>query len=221
VIRVNLLPQKKKPERGGGKIKIDTGGGGGGGQKWLLIPLVLIVVEIVGLVLFHLDRKGQVDAQLSKNKALQGQINDAQQKVRDHDTVKNKLKELTAREDAITQLQSARTGPTSAVLELAQLLTPGKAPTFDPDRMKKLQKENPLIAFNPNWDSRRLWITNYTEQDRTVKLEGYAKDSQDVSELANRLKTSSYFYDINLLPGKMDETSEGLVNFGVAMKVRY
>jgi len=220
VIRVNLLPQKKKPERGGPKIKLDSGGGGGG-QKWLLIPLVLAVLEVVGLVVFHLDKQSQVDKQLASNQTLQGKITDAQTKVSQHDAVKKDLAELRAREDAITQLQAGRTGPTAAVLELAQLLTPGKGPTVDPDRLKKLQKENPLQVFNVNWDSRRLWLMNYKEQNRTVKIEGYAKDSQDVSELANRLKTSSYFYDILLLPGKKDDTAEGLVSFGVAMKVRY
>jgi len=219
VIRVNLLPQKKKAERGGPKIK--AGDSGGGGQKWLLIPLILVVAEIVALVLFHLDKQGEVQKQLANNQTLQGKITDAQTKVSQHDAVKKDLAALSAREDAITQLQAGRTGPTSALLELAQMLTPGKGPTVDPDRLKKLQKDNPLQVFNANWDSRRLWLVTYKEQNRTVKIEGYAKDSQDVSELANRLKTSSYFYDIILLPGKKDDTAEGLVSFGVAMKVRY
>ena len=216
MIRVNLLPQKKKQERG--KVKIEAAPSG---QRWLLIPLLLVVAEIIALVFFHIEKKGDIDKLQASNNTMNGKIQQIQQLVTQHDAVKKQLAELRAREDAITQLQAGRTGPTAAVLELAQILTAGKGPTVDPDRMKKLEKDHPLEQVNLNWDSKRLWISHYSEQDRTVKIEGYAKDSQDVSEFATRLKASSYFYNIVLLPGKKDEAGDGLVSFGVELKVRY
>lgn len=218
MIRVNLLPQKKKPERGKGASTLTPSASG---QKWLLIPLVLVVAEVVGLLLFHFDRSSAIDDQNRKNTELQGRISEIQQIVTQHDAVKKDLAELNAREDAITQLQAGRTGPTSVLLELAQILTPAKGPTVDPDILKDLQKKNPLQVFNVNWDTHRLWLTKYVEQARVVKIEGFAKDSADVSELSNRLKTSTYFYGFRLLPGKKEEQQEGLVSFGVELKVRY
>lgn len=218
MIRVNLLPQKKKPERGKGASALTPSTSG---QKWLLVPLFLVVAEVVGLLLFHFDKSSSIDAQKKKNTELSGRISEIQQIVTQHDAVKKDLKELGAREDAITQLQAGRTGPTAVLLELAQILTLQKGPTVDPDVLKDLQKKNPLQVFNVNWDTHRLWLTKYTELARTVKIEGFAKDSADVSELSNRLKTSTYFYGFRLLPGKKEDAKEGLVSFGVELKVRY
>jgi type IV pilus assembly protein PilN len=131
---------------------------------------------------------------------------------------------LRAREDAIAQLQAGRSGPTAVLLEVAQLLTPGKAPTADPDKLAQLRKENPLAVYNPNWDSRRLWLTTYDERDRTVRIEGLARDATDVSELAQRLKLSVYFYDVTMLPGKKEAetpTKLELVTYALQLKVRY
>lgn len=222
MIRVNLLPQKKKPERARAAIATS---GGGGGSKWLLVVLGLVVLEAIGLIIFHNTRLNELAAQRAKNQQIQSQIANIQQIVTQHDQVKKDLTELRAREDAITQLQGGRTGPTAVMLELAQILSPGRGPTTDPDEETRRKKENPLEVFNVNWDAHRLWLTKYTEESRTVRIEGKARDSQDVSEFANRLKMSAYFYDVKLLPGKKDTSKKdddaGLVDFGVEMKVRY
>src|SRR6185436_3645977 len=86
--------------------------------------------------------------------------------------------------------------------------TPGKGPTADPDRLQQLRKENPLSVYNPGWDSRRLWLTKYDESGRVVTIEGLARDGGDVYELAQRLKLSSYFYDVKLLEGKKEQESK-------------
>jgi type IV pilus assembly protein PilN len=74
------------------------------------------------------------------------------------------------------------------------------------------------------WDSRRLWLTSYLESDRTVRVEGMARDGNDVAELAQRLKLSSYFFDVTLLPGKKETEKDArleVVNFALQLKVRY
>ena len=110
------------------------------------------------------------------------------------------------------------------LLELAQLLTQGKGPTTDPDRLATLRRENPNLVYFPGWDSRRLWLTSYLESDRVVRFEGLARDGNDVAELAQRLKLSSYFYDVTLLPGKKEPEKNAkleVVNFALQLKVRY
>ncbi len=210
MIRINLLPQKRGIRTTGPQPS----------QRWLLFVLGAVVLEIVALFFFHQAKASELESQQQKNTALQSSIADIQKLVQNHDAVKKELATLRAREDAIANLQSARSGPTAVLLELAQLLTPGKGPTVDADRLAQLRKDNPLAVYNPGWDSRRLWLTNYSEEDRTVRVEGLARDATDVSELANRLRLSSYFYDVQVLPGKKSEdakTKMELVSFSLEL----
>jgi type IV pilus assembly protein PilN len=214
VIRVNLLPQKRDARASSQQPS----------QKWLLVVLGVIVLEIIGLFLFHQHKVEELHSQKQKNERLQSQINDIKKFVANHEEIKKELVVLRAREDAIAKLQNARSGPTAVLLELAQLLTPGKGPTADPDRLNQLRKENPLSVYNPGWDSRRLWLTKYDESGRVVTIEGLARDGGDVYELAQRLKLSSYFYDVKLLEGKKEQeakTKVELVKFALELKVRY
>ncbi|MFO0550277.1 MAG: PilN domain-containing protein [Polyangiaceae bacterium] len=218
MIRVNLLPQKKKPDRA---VAVESSGG----QKWILVVLGLVLLEIIGLIVFHQQKAAELEAQNKKNNEVQAGIGSIQATVNQHQKVKADLEVLRAREQAIQKLEQARSGPTAALLELSRLLSPGKLPTIDPDRYLALQKQNPLMTINNAWDSRRVWITSFKEKSRVVQLEGYARDSTDVSELAYRLKASSYFWDVKLLPGKKDEKQTddgvGMVSFGMQLKVRY
>ncbi len=219
MIRVNLLPQQKRKER----LPSGESAGGGGGQKWLLLVAGLLILEVAALGIFHSSKVNQLDAQKARNTELNGKIAGIKQLVANHEEVKKALAELRAREEAIAKLETARTGPTAVLLELAQLLTPGKGPTADPDRLAQLRKDNPLQVYSPGWDARRLWLTTYREKLRVVEVQGFARDSTDISELAYRLKISSYFYDVKLLPGKRDSKGGdlALTSFAMSMKVRY
>lgn len=217
MIRVNLLPQQKRKERLAAEPS-----SGSGGFKWLLVVLGVLLLEIVGLAVFHQSKVKDLDAQKARNTELSGKIAGIKKLVANHEQVKKALAELRAREEAIAKLETARTGPTAVLLELAQLLTPGKAPTADPDRLAQLKKDNPLQVYSPGWDARRVWLSSYREKLRTVEIVGTARDSTDISELAYRLKISSYFYDVKLLPGKKDAKNDlALTSFAISMKVRY
>jgi type IV pilus assembly protein PilN len=214
VIRVNLLPQKRAAR----------GGAPQASQRWLLFVLGIVVLEIVGLFIFHQTKVDERDKQLAKNQQLQVQIDDIKKLVANHEEIKKALAVLRQREDAISKLQLGRAGPTSVLAELAQLLTPGRGPTADADWLNQQRKDNPLNVYNPGWDSRRLWLTSYLEDARTVRIEGLARDASDVSELAQRLRLSVYFYDIQILPGKKQteaKTKLELVGFALQLKVRY
>jgi type IV pilus assembly protein PilN len=57
-----------------------------------------------------------------------------------------------------------------------------------------------------------------------VRLEGLARDASDVSELAQRLKLSVYFEDVQVLPGQQEPTSKDgldMVKFALQVKVKY
>lgn len=212
MIKINLLPQKRRVDRGEAS------------QLWLVAVLVAFLLEVVALFVFHSIKNEELKDQNRKNAELQTQIDQSKKAVANHQEVKQKLEQLRAREDAIAKLQSARTGPTSVMLELARLLTPGRGPSVDPDRLQQLRKDNPLAVYNPSWDARRLWLTKFVEQQRKVRLEGIARDGEDVSELARRMSLSSFFFDVRLLPARTEKDSEtGLevVRFELEAQVRY
>lgn len=219
MIRVNLLPQKKRAERAAPVEPSSS-------QRWLLVVLGLVLLEVIAFVWFHQTKVKELEKQKQANAALGADIADIRQLVTQHEQVKSDLVGLKAREDAIKTLENARTGPTAALLELSRLLTPGKGPTIDADRYQQQQQKNPLSAINPGWDARRLWLMSFKEKGRLVEIQGLARDSTDVSELALRLKASSYFWDVRLLPGRKEDSRNGdettnMVSFGMQLKVRY
>jgi type IV pilus assembly protein PilN len=206
MIRINLLAQKKRAERSEGS------------QVWLAVVMVVVLAEVAGLFVYHSIKAEELADQQRKNAELTSQIEQAKKNVANHTQVKADLALLRARETAIQKLQTARSGPTAVLMELARILTPGRGPSVDPDRLAQLRRDNPLSVFNPNWDARRLSITSFVEAQRKLKIDGIARDGEDVSELARRLNLSSFFYDVTLLPATRDAES---VKFSVEAKVRY
>jgi type IV pilus assembly protein PilN len=212
VIRINLLPRKRKVERT--EVR----------QTWLAVLLALVLLEVIALFGLHSWLGSKLKEQEQKNAQLTDQIEQSKRAVATHPDVKAKLEQLRAKEEAISKLQSARTGPTAVLLELARILTPGKGPTVEAARLEELRRENPLALYNPSWDPRRLWLTSFSEDKRSVRIVGMARDGEDVSEFARRLNLSNLFFDVQLLPGHRTKDSKyglELVNFELQAKVRY
>lgn len=213
MIRINLLSRKKRVERQGEKT-----------QTWLLVAFGVVLLEIVALVVYHGFKLEELKVQERKNSELSSQIDQSKKAVAKHAEVTEKLAQLRAREEAIAKLQSARSGPTSILLELSRLLSPGRGPTIDAGRLNQLRRDDPLAAFNPNWDVRRLWIVNFREDKRRLRIEGLARDGEDVSELARRMSLSDYFVGVKLLPARrqVDATTKvELVRFSLEAEVKY
>jgi type IV pilus assembly protein PilN len=213
VIRVNLLAQKREVKRAPEA-----------NQGWLLVVLGIVVAETLGLFVLHQWKREELARQVHKNAELTTQIDQIKKAVANHADVKAQLEILRAREDAIGKLQAARTGPTAVLLELAHLSTSGRGPTVDADVLAQLRKDNPSAVYNPAWDARRLWLTSFQETERVVKIEGIARDGDDVGELARRLNLSIYFADIKLLPAQrmIDPDSKlELIKFQLQSKMRY
>lgn len=213
MIKINLLTQKRRVEAAPQRS-----------QLWLVAVMVAFIAEVGGLIVFHGFKDAELQDQKRKNNEIAAQIEQSKSSVKNHPEVLKKLEELRAREAAIGKLQAARTGPTAVLLELARILTPGRGPSVAPDKLSQLRRDNPLAVFNVNWDPRRLWVTSFVEQARKVKLEGVAKDGEDVSELARRMNLSDYFADVKLLPGKQEKDGESgveVVRFSLEAEVRY
>lgn len=215
MIRVNLLPQKKQAI---GRTRT------GESQSWLLVILAIILVQIVAIVLFHKSKQDELAGLEQENRKVELVVADIKRQIANHGEIKEQLKELRDREEAIQKLQSARTGPTAVLLEISHILTSGRGPTVPRDKIERLRQTDPGSVPNPNWDARRLWLTQYVEAERAMKLAGLARDGEDVSEFLRRLTLSDYFYDVKLLPAQ--KTIDGatkleLVRFELSAKVRY
>ncbi|MEM1029472.1 MAG: PilN domain-containing protein [Myxococcota bacterium] len=220
MIRVNLLPNASERRTATAPAEAS--------QAWLLVVMLAVVVEIVVLFFVHQSKQDELDDVNAEVQKVSSQVSDIQSRVKDHKDIKRQLEVLRAREDAIAKLQSARRGPTAVLLELGRVLTAGKGPTVDPDKLEAQKQSRPGQVFNPAWDPKRVWLTNYTESNRNVRLEGLARDGGDVYEFAQRLKLSQYFEDVRLLPGKQrDRKGPGaadgpeLVTFALQVKVNY
>ena len=217
MVRINLLPDRRQAARGA-RVSSDSS------QLWILGVFGAIVVTVVVCLFIQKIKQDEYTAILAENQNTQGQIDAIKKQIANHDEIKAKLKELRDREEAIQKLQSARSGPTSTLLELAHVLTQGRGPTTDRDKLEQMKRDNPAEVYNANWDARRLWLTSYQEVDRTVKFGGLARDGEDVSELERRLKLSDYFTDVKLLPGQKiidSQTKQELFKFDLSAKVRY
>jgi type IV pilus assembly protein PilN len=218
MVRVNLLPDKKAAR---GRAAVSAGEPG---QLWVLALVGVLVLEIVTLLFVENAKRNELQGIVQENQKTQGQIDSIKRQIANHGEIKAALKELREREEAIQKLQAARTGPTATLLELSHVLTPGRGPTADRDKIEQLKRDNPTAVLNPNWDPRRLWLTQYTENERTVKIAGLAKDGEDVSEFERRLNLSDYFYEVKLLPAAKlvdSQSHQELVRFELSAKVRY
>lgn len=224
MIRINLMPQKRPMRRRGEAPGADAGGGGGESQAWLAFVLGAVLLEVIVLLFVYKTKQDQLTQVQKHNQELSANIDAIKREISNHAEIKTQLKELRDREEAIQKLQSARTGPTATMLELSRIMTPGRGPTVDRDKLEQLKRDNPASVPNPNWDARRLWLSSYKEADRTVKVGGLARDGEDVSEFLRRLALSDYFYDVKLLPAtkSIDPlTKLELVKFEMSAKVRY
>jgi type IV pilus assembly protein PilN len=215
MVRVNLLPDRRKE-----KARTPSEPG----QLWLIAVLAVIVCEVIVLIVVHKMKQDELKAVVAENSRIQGQIDQIKRQIANQNEIKAQLKELVDREEAINKLQAARTGPTSTMMELSRILTSGKGPTTDKDKLEQLKRDNPTAVMNANWDPKRLWLTSYNEVERQVKITGMAKDGEDISEFQKRLTLSDFFYDVSLLPGSKvfdDKTKQELVRFEFSAKVRY
>ncbi len=214
MIRINLLPDKRSQRRSAAAE----------GQGWVFIVVGVLAFEVIGLMLLQNSKQDDLARIQKHNQEVQANIDDLKRQISNRDQIKNDLKELRDREEAIQKLESARTGPTSVMLELSHILTPGRMPTVDRDKLEQLRRDNPQAVPNLNWDARRLWLLTYDEVDRNVHLAGLARDGEDVSEFLRRLSLSDFFYDVKMLPAS--KVTEGpnrveLVRFELSAKVRY
>ena len=211
MIRINLLPRKAVKRRSRGELE-------------LLVLLLVLVIEGVGIYLVWSSISGKVEDQQRENDMKRAKITAIKEDIKDHDAIKTELSEIEAREKIIQELIAGRTGPVQVLMELSSILSQNGGPSVDKEWYQELLKRDPSAGYNPEWDSRRLWITSFTEKDREVELDGEAMSNEDVGELLRRLKLSSYFFAETLVrtaEAKTKDSTVPLIEWKIRCKVRY
>jgi type IV pilus assembly protein PilN len=90
--------------------------------------------------------------------------------------------------------------------------------------LEQLRRESPLLAFNPGWDVRRLWLDSFVEIAHKCTIIGFGKTNEDVAEFLRRLNISKVFDHVTLqATSAAIDAKAGLpmVRFALTCEVKY
>ncbi|MEZ4406710.1 MAG: PilN domain-containing protein [Polyangiales bacterium] len=221
MLKINLLPDEK-----GRRVATSEGV-----PSALLLGVVgSLVLLLGGLFLFHAARQDNVDRLTRSNNQVASEIESIKSRVSDHQRILDELAEIRQREEAIEQLQAARTGPTAMLVEISKILSPDGHPTADPvvvERCRQTAQCRERLWSN-TWDPQRLWLTSFLEDNRNITITGVGRSTEDVSEFMRRLQLSLYFTDVRLsrtsagqapVPGRQSQLA--VQEFTITARARY
>jgi type IV pilus assembly protein PilN len=213
VIRINLLPGARKPVKAAAA---------GGTQGWVIAYLVVGAIMVVILGFWYASKRRELARLRDDNGELQDSIQTLENEAADIEQVRANLERSRQLESVVNELQRARYGPTSVLMDLSEILSTGR--TIDAQRLADARAQNPLATFNPSWDPRRLWLTEFVEEDRVCTIHGAGKTNEDVAEFLRRLSLSDRFEEVELVKteGAEDETTHlPIIEFELTARVTY
>jgi type IV pilus assembly protein PilN len=213
MIRINLLPEAKR--------QVSTGGGL---QMWGVIYLLSAVAWCVVLLIVWAKYNEELEVQIAANTELEGQIERAKAQSANIGEVEAALAKSKQLEEVVNGLQAARSGPARVLMELSKVLSSGRGPTVNVEKLRQLQRDNPLMVHNANWDIRRLWLTSFTETNRKCNIAGFGKTNEDVAEFLRRLDLSEVFDQVTLQATNASTDGQSqlpVVTFTLSCEVKY
>jgi type IV pilus assembly protein PilN len=214
MIRINLLPGARRQAQAAS---------GGGSSAWVIAYLVAAAVLGVVLVFVYMGKQRALNDQLAVNQALTRQITDLEAQSANIEQVRAELERSRQLETVVNDLQRARYGPTAVLMELSKILSANGGPTIDPQRLEALRRDNPMAGFNASWDPRRVWMTEFTEEDRACTIRGVGRTNEDVAEFLRRLSLSDTFEAVELIrtQEQADEATGVSTSFELTCRVIY
>jgi type IV pilus assembly protein PilN len=214
MIRINLLPQAKRA----------TASAATGTQIWGYLYLASGVVWCIALAFVYFSLVSDRDQALAQNAEVERQVQRVKQQGGNLEELQKQLEKSRQMEQVVNDLLAARQGPTRMLLELAGILSQGRGPTVDPVKLEELRRTNPEAGFSPGWDTRRLWIKSFKEDQMQCTIQGEARNNEDIAEFLRRLSLSTAFDDVALIRTDLPAASSAAtasVNFELKCKVRY
>jgi Tfp pilus assembly protein PilN len=200
MIRINLIPQKRKKGSGAAVRTVAVASTPSQGSGGLAAFLMLIGWLGIGGACWYLltledEAATGVRTQAANIQKEAKTLSDAI----DSTSIKTRTEEIKRQEIAIEKLRAKQRTPAFVMYELASILTDaskGGGPTIDQEKYKQNIKDDPQSQINERWDPSGLWLTSVAEEDGRLKIEGTARDAADLSEFTRRLRASVWFGDI-------------------------
>lgn len=218
MIKINLLPQRKVKRRESEP-----------GSKEFVFGVVGLAAAGAA-VFFLVDRpkRSHIADLKESTQALQQQINQKTKALEGYEALKAAADELATRNASIDRLLGVKVVPANVLHELGEVLTTGHPPTMTPEMLRLTSPSptegDPNKQFQQDWDATHVWLSSFTDDNGTFKLEGGAQSEGDVTQLSKRLAASVYFSDITPAGGSriVDPTS-GVTyyKFTITGKVAY
>lgn len=213
MIKINLLPQRKKVSRSQAK-----------GEQSLLIGLAIIaVVAAAVFFLIHKPISDDIDAQQSTNKVIERENKKIGDQIKGLGELRAAIKAAVEKRDAIARLNNARATPAWFLFELSSVLTRGGTPSMT-EQMVQEMRDNPNREWQANWDAKHVWINKIDEKNGRFTLTGGAQSDSDITQFALRLQASMFFDDVKpTKAGAASDNKSGVTyyTFTITGAVRY
>lgn len=165
-------------------------------KESVIVQIVFAVIVIgasVGVVFwFNRSIENEIVAEQQKRNDLQAKIAQLQNVVNSVNDYKNKSRDLTNKINTIKDLNAKRSGPVKMLEEFTYVVP------------------------------RKAWITTFREVEKQLTLEGVGVDGPTVADFIDELRSSKYFYDVQLI--QVQQTDDGgrkMQRFNVNCRVRY
>ncbi|MBX3250834.1 MAG: PilN domain-containing protein [Myxococcales bacterium] len=218
MIRINLLPQASK--------RTARSAPAGNAQVWAAVYFFGALVFMGVLAAVYFSYESELEEQRRANNQLQASIDQLRERSARLEEVRAQLEASLQLEDVVGELNRARTGPTRALMEVSRILSmgPGSGPTIDPAVLEEMRRTNPLAGYNRSWDTRRLWIESFIEDNRNCSIKGLGRTNEDVAEFLRRLSLSELFTRVTLqrTEAKTDTDSNlPVISFELTCQVAY
>ncbi len=177
MIRVNLLPVRKARRRSQGRMQLILFGG--------VIAILMAILAVIHL--YYNDQLTQWQDRVAESQAV---IDSLEEETAGIEGLEREAEMLAAQLGVLNDLEARRVGPVQMMDELQAMLSP---PRDEEDRVAQLRRD-----WNVEWDTRRLWIEDFSETGDGFSLNGYAGNADDVAEFLQRMTTAVYFNDVEL-----------------------
>ena len=216
MIKINLLPQKKKAREATP------------GERDVALGVIAIAALFAGVYFGVHAKKAKTLKDLQHaNGELEADNESKRATVEKQKDIEQVVTAEQEREGAIAKLVKAKSVPAHLLQEMGDILTPGRLPTMTKAmavRVSDGPKGDPNRRFALDWDPKHVWITSFSEKGGKFVLEGGAQSDGDVTQLAKRLQASVYFQEVTPNGGERTTDQAGNISyytFTISGKVVY
>ena len=222
MIRINLLPTKKKGRRSSAGPTDATDKRG----IYYLVAWLVTAVLTAGILYWLYDQVVTETNQVNAKAAQVQKEVDKIKKLIDEERLEQRKAELERIKAAQKKVEAQRRTPVYVMYEMANILTSGREPDFNTEEYRKCQAKDPKCALDPSFDGQSIWLTSVVERaGGALEIKGSARDAADLSEFVKRMRVSARFKDVThpqytTQQAKNDNTAS-FITFTLSARVAY